>query len=310
MGYGFLSCWIPGPPARTESGFDFTESHWKKVFSEFEDSVYSLAQELEKLQTQKKELQTDITVLESKITDLRNAEKKGSNVFEEIRLKGLLNDLKQKLEENSELERQWGVEQKSFEQKALSLQELYNERIEADLNSTPPNASADILDSRLSDLAAIAQKWNRADALLRKYQRPEDEQKIPPLSFLKNFNSHDWENLQSVLDLLLDRKKSLDIKMEKWSQEEDELVNELKLQGKMQEFLDDIQRSNEDSGLPHGNLKRNDLEGMLGKTKRAGLEERLNDVRKNEAQSRTMLTQIGKIIDKIHGQMNLLKKGK
>ncbi len=293
-----------------ETSFEFSDSHWVKVLAEFEESVKGLTTDLENLQNQKKAHQEAIAGLESKINDLRQKEKEGSNLFEEIRLKGLLNDLKQKLEENSEIERQWVDVQKSFEQKALSLQELYNERIEYELNNTPPNASPALLDSRLTELASIAQKRNQVDAVLWKYKKSDVDQKIPPLTFLKKFNSRDSENLQSVLDLLMDRKKTMEVKMEKWSQEEDELVNELKLQGKMQEFLDDIQRSNEDLGLPHGNLKRNDLEGMLGKNKRATLESRLNDVRKSETQGQAMLEEIVKLIDKINGQINLLKKGR
>ena len=67
----------------------------------------SLTGDLEKLQSQKSTLQVEIDQLEAKTAALRKKSPESPNVFEEISLKNTLNDLKQKLEENSNLQRHW-----------------------------------------------------------------------------------------------------------------------------------------------------------------------------------------------------------
>ena len=100
---------------------------------------------------------------------------------------------------------------------------------------------------------------------------------LPALS-LSLPKTNDREGLQLTLDLIRDRKKDLEEQLEKWSIEQDEVKNELKLQGKMQEFLDGIRRMNEDSDFPSGNLKKSNLGNATGGKQRNKLEAHLNEL--------------------------------
>jgi hypothetical protein len=289
----------------TESGQmeNLTDKQWGSVFKQFEDSVLSLASELGLLISKEKNLQSDIKELQMRTKDLREKTKDDTNVFDEIRLKSLLNDLKQKLEENSEVARQIDEQQKALEQKTLSLISLYNDHIETSLKGLKVSSDSTVLDQRINDLAQTIQKRTEMETLLKKYQPRESMDNIPPISSISSIERNDKESLQLNLDLYRDRKKDIEDKLEKWTLEQDEVRNELKLQDKMQEFLENIQKINEDSDFPRGSIKRSDLEGVAGKNQGNKLSSRLNELQSNIDHGKILLTQIIKLIEKAQNQI-------
>ncbi|HTC19846.1 MAG TPA: hypothetical protein VK859_03300, partial [bacterium] len=105
----FLSGLAPPGPCYSQNsalpasntGVVLSDLQWKAVVTEFEDSVMDLSKGLEAGQDDLDVLKGNIDRLENKITELRQNSQKDSNVFDEIRLKGLLNDLKDDLEKSS-----------------------------------------------------------------------------------------------------------------------------------------------------------------------------------------------------------------
>jgi DNA repair exonuclease SbcCD ATPase subunit len=258
-----------------------------------------------------KDLQSDIKELQEKTKNLREKTKNNTNVFDEIRLKSLLNDLKQKLEENSEVVRQIDEQQKAVEQKTLSLISLYNDHIETSLKGLKVSSDAKELDRRIDELSKTIQKRNDMETLLKKYQPRESMDNVPPISSISNIERNDKDSLQLNLDLYRDRKKDIEDKLEKWTLEQDEVCNELKLQEKMQEFLENIQKINEDSDFPKGSIKRSDLEGVVGKNHGNKLSNRLIELQANIDHGKILLTQIIKLIEKVQNEianLNVRKK--
>lgn len=303
-----LPGWISGAPSG--SGVALSQDKWAVVLAQFEDSVSAGAQWLEKAKSDKEKIQSDIEKMEAKAAALRKETQGGANVFGEIRLKGILNDLKAKLEENSNLQHEWDDQQKDFEQKALSLTALYNERIESELEDTDSSAGSSGLDPKLSRLTSLIRKRNQVQYLLGKYRKSGDSEKLLSLASLDPLTTHDRENLQLAMDLFNDRKRDLSDQMEKWSLEEDQARNELKLQGKMQDFLEDIRQTNEDSDLPRDGLKRNDLEGLVGKGQKNKLETRVNELQEKIDRGEKTLAQIALLMDRVQHQMDSLNERK
>lgn len=282
------------------------DAKWKKVVAQFEESVSSLSAWLKNCQTEGKSLQTDIEKLEEKIAKLREKNKDGSGVIDEFRLKGLLNDLKDKLEKNADLQHQWDDKQKEFEQKAMSLVSLYNDRIDSDLQKNDASTQPSRLNSTFNELVSLIQKRKQTLELIKRYQKKTSSETQLPLTSFKDLKPGDKEGLLLTLDLIRDRKKGVEEQLEKWSIEEDEVKNELKLQGKMKDFLEDIQRMNEDSSFPHGSLKRSDLGDVTGDKEHKKLQTRLNDLQQKIDSDQITLTQINQLMANVQNQLDAL----
>ncbi len=307
--------WILGsPPAQERApgghGAPFSEEQWNSVLAQFEDSVSDLSKWLEKTRFEKQKIQSEIEKLETKINALRKNTSENTNVFDEIRLKRLLNSLKENLEKNSSLQHQWDDKQKDFEQKALSLVSLYNDKIEMELSNAVPTPGARDLDSKVDFLTALIQKRNQIQRLLAEYRKKSDGEKLLSVANFGSLKAHDRENLQLALDLFRDRKKELSEQLEKWALESEQAKNELKLQGKMQEFLEDIRQINEDTDLPRGGLKRRDLEGMVVKGQRGKLETRINELQSKIIHAQKTLVQISELMGKVQHQLDSLNERK
>ena len=106
-----LSWGEASPNSPAHSYVNLSDPQWENAVAHFESSIPIVVSLLEKEQAHLKELQSDIEKLEQKTAAIRQSSS-GSNVFDEIRLKGLLNELKGKLEENSNLQRKWEGKQK------------------------------------------------------------------------------------------------------------------------------------------------------------------------------------------------------
>jgi len=287
-------------------GVTLSPVQWTAVQDRFENDIATLIIWLEKYQSRKKALAADIADLQKKTTQLRDETRGESNVFKEIRLKELLNDLKDKLQENSTADHEADARQKDFEQKCLSLIDLYNGRIEYELEAGEVNAAPAQLDSKVNQLSDLAKKRNRVQQILKQYRKKEDHEKLAEVDSVSSLKTNDRETLQLTVDLFKDRQKSLQDQVEKWSLELDGLRNELKLQGEMKDFLKDIQNMNADANFPQGNLKQEDLDFLSGDSQKKKLISRLNEVQQKILLGQKLLAQINQLLTKAQGRLDSL----
>ncbi|HTA77289.1 MAG TPA: hypothetical protein VK791_09045 [bacterium] len=287
-------------------GVTLSSVQWTVVQERFENDIATLIIWLEKYQVQKKILTSEITDLQNKTMQLRDETRGESNVFKEIRLKELLNELKDKLQENSNADHEADTKQKDFEQKCLSLIDLYNGRIESELESGEVNAGPAQLDSKVNQLSDLAKKRNRIQQMLKQYRKKEDNQKLTEMSGVASLQTNDRETLQLTVDLFKDRQKSIREQVEKWSLELDGLRNELKLQGEMKDFLKDIQNMNADANFPQSNLKQEDLDFLSGDSQKKKLFTRLNEVQQKILLGQKLLAQINQLLIKAQGRLDSL----
>jgi hypothetical protein len=309
---GVLFLGIGGALAESNSaeGVALSSVQWTVVQDRFENDIATLIIWLEKYQIRKKTLASEITDLQTKTTQLRDETRVESNVFKEIRLKELLNDLKDKLQENSTADHEADTKQKDFEQKCLSLIELYNGRIESELESGEVNAAPAQLDSKVNQLSDLAKKRNRIQQILKQHQKKEDNEKLAEVGGVSSLKTNDRETLQLTVDLFKDRQKSIQEQVEKWSLELDGLRNELKLQGEMKDFLKDIQNMNADANFPQSNLKQEDLDFLSGDSQKKKLVSRLNEVQQKILLGQKLLAQINQLLIKAQGRLDSLSGSK
>jgi hypothetical protein len=279
------------------------------VMTRFEKETLAQVEKLDSTRNSQDKLQTQIQFLESKAKNLRGNSRTSLNVFEDAKLKACLSDLQQKLEENSKLEKQYQQARTEFEQKALSLLSLYNDWIDANL-VPPPDPSPASLDERLNALVWVAKKRAKLQYLLRNYRSSDEREPAFKASDFKGLDPRDREGRQLALDLLRDRKKTLGDHLDRLALEQEEIRNEIKLQGKMQDFLEDIQKMNEDSSFPRGSMKRNDLQSYMGKSSRNSLEGRLAQLEVEIAQGRQSLSQMDSSINRLEGGVRDKKGGR
>lgn len=300
----------PAAYSPSSTGVVLSDPQWQAAVSQFQNSIMILSNGLERDRTDLDLLQKKNERLEEKIEELRQNSQNGPNVFDDIKLKGLLNDLKDSLEKSSDLQHQQDNQQKEFEQKALSLIALYNDRIESELQPSSGALGPPKLQLKLDSLALLIQKRSHLQFLLKKYQKKTRDAESLPMESLNSLKTNDRESLQLTQDLIQDRKKALDEQLEKWSIEEDEVKNELKLQGKMQEFLAGIRRMNEDSDFPSGNLNKGDLGTAMGGKERIKLEKHLSEIQAFAQRGQETLAQLNQLMMKIQNQLESSKERK
>src|ERR1700679_1674578 len=269
-------------------GVTLSEAEWTGVQTRFESDITVLIDWFETYETRKKVLAGEISELQDKSAQLRDQ----SNLFKEIHLKELLNKLRDKLEENSDLDHEADLKRKEFEEKCLSLIDLYNGRIEYELESGETNLPSPQLKSQIDRLCLLARQRNRIQTVLNQYGQKEKNQKLSSVEKIFSTKTNDRETLQLTLDLFKDRQKNIQDQIEKWSLELDSLRNELKLQGEMKDFLKDIQDINADSNFPQGNLKQEDLEFLSGDSQKKKLFITLNEVQQKLLRGQKLLAQI------------------
>jgi cell division protein FtsB len=283
---------------------------WMAVQSRFEKEIAALIAWFQTYENRKKDLTLEISDLQDKTAHLRDETRDQSNLFKEIRLKELLNKLRDKLEENSNLDHEADLKRKEFEEKSLSLIDLYNSRIEFELESGETNVTPDQLKSKVDLLSELARQRNRVQVVLDQYGQREDKEKWGSVGEVFSAKTNDKETLQLTLDLFKDRQKNLQEQMEKWSLELDSLRNQLKLQGEMKDFLKDIQNMNADSNFPQGNLKQEDLEFLSGDSQKKKLLVRLDEVQKKISRGQKLLAQIEQLSVEVRGRLEPLNEDK
>ncbi|HTC20956.1 MAG TPA: hypothetical protein VK859_08920, partial [bacterium] len=178
------------------------------------------------------------------------------------------------------------------------------------LQSGSGSSDPSALQLKLDALGLLIEKRNRLQALIKKYQKTTNDAEPLPVLSLNLIKTNDREGLQLTMDLIRDRKKDLEEQLEKWSIEQDEVKNELKLQGKMQEFLDGIRRMNEDSDFPSGNLKKNSLGNATGDKQRSKLEVHLNELQAAIERGQASMSEMDQLMVKVQNQLEALGGGK
>ena len=291
-------------------GVALSESQWTAVQSRFEKDVAVLITWFETYENRKKDLTLEISDLQDKTAHLRDETRDQSNLFKEIRLKELLNKLKDKLEENSNSNHEADLKRKEFEEKSLSLIDLYNSRIEFELGSGETNVPPDQLKSKVDLLSDLARQRNRIQVVLERYGQRDDKEKLGSIVKFFSTKTTDRETLQLTLDLFKDRQKNLQEQIEKWSLELDSLRNELRLQGEMKDFLKDIQDMNANANFPQGNLKQEDLEFLSGDSQKKKLFLRLTEVQQKILRGQKLLAQIEQLSVEVQGRLKPLSEDK
>jgi hypothetical protein len=284
-------------------GVTLSGAQWTAVQSRFEKDVAALIAWFETYENRKRDLTLEISDLQDKTAHLRDETRDQSNLFKEIRLKELLNKLRDKLEENSNSDHEADIKRKEFEEKSLSLIDLYNSRIELELGSGEANVPPDQLKSKVDRLSDLARQRNRIQVVLERYGQRDDKEKLGSIGKVFSTKTDDRETLQLTLDLFKDRQKNLQEQIEKWSLELDSLRNELKLQGEMKDFLKDIQDMNANSSFPQGNLKQEDLEFLSGDSQKKKLFLRLNEVQQKILGGQKLLAQIEQLSAEVQGRL-------
>lgn len=301
--------WAQPVPAMS-SGATLTEAQWLQVQARLEAEISTSLSWLKDYQTQKAVLDSNIADLQSKTAELRSELRTDSNVFKEIRLKELLNELKDKLEENSKAEREADTKQKEFEQKCIDLSDLYNNHIELLLTQGDVTESGAALDAKVNEVTDLARKRNRVQTLLSQYRQKDQIDEPVELNAVAVLKTNDRETLQLTMDLFRDRQKNIQTQIQKWSLEMDSIHNELKLQGEMRDFLKDVHSMNADSNFPQNDLKQEDLEFLSTDVHKKKLNDRLNEVQQKILQGQKELAQIDILLTKVKGRLDRLSEGK
>lgn len=271
-----------------------------------EYSFLSAADWLEKNQQERSKLQGSIENLQEKIAYLRRQVGPNPNVIDEMRLKSNLNELQDQLQTDATLQRQQEEKQRQLEQQGTLLVSLYNDQIEAILGSSENQVSASVLDSKLELLTLYVRKRGHVQSLLSRFQSKNPAENLH--TFLSSVppKGNDKESLQLTLDLFHDRKTALEERLTKWSAEEEQVKNELKLQGKMREFMEDFQGMND---LPQTRVKEGELQGLVGKNQKNNLEARLSNVQGRISQGQKTLAQITQMMGRIQYQLDKFQRG-
>lgn len=291
---------------RPSEGVSLSSGQWLQVQDRFEKEIAVLLTWLEKYESHKKTLTANISDLQNQTARLRTETMQESNVFKEIHLKQLLNELRDRLQENSDLDHEADLKQKDIEQKCLSLIELYNSRIEMELEAGEGTPTPTQLDQKVNHLTELARKRNQLQTLLKQYRKNEAPEKLASIGSLASYKTNDRENLQLTLDLFKDRQKNLQDQLGKWSLEMEGLRNELKLQGEMKDFLSDIQSLNADSNFAQGHLKQGDLEFLSADSQKKKISIRLLELQEKMADGQKLLAQINQLLSKTQSRLDAL----
>ncbi len=307
---GFAATAWPQPAPAMSSGATLTEAQWLAVQARFEADISTLLTWLKDYQTNKAVLASDIADLQSKTTQLRSELRTDSNVFKEIRLKELLNELKDKLEDNSKMAREADAKQKEFEQKCINLSDIYNSHIEMLLAQGDITESATTLDAKVNQVTDLARKRNRVQTLLSQYRQKDRIDEPMQLNAVEVLKTNDRETLQLTMDLFKDRQKIIKEQIGKWTLEMESIRNELKLQGEMKDFLKDVHSMNADSNFPQNDLKQDDIEFLSTDSHKKKLNDRLNEVQQRILQGQKEDAQIDLLLTKVKGRLDRMNEGK
>lgn len=294
----------PLPSVGPSSGLSSVQ--WEDAYDRLEAEFILQTTSLTGLQKEMIREQQEMHDLDSQVAKLRHGKDPG--VFDQIRLNHLLNDLKDRLEKNAILQRQWTDCQKEHQQKGLSLISLLNDRIEGLLEMMGTSSSA--LAINLTTLSKLAQKRRQIQETLQRFESKKERSVDPPLSAFRSLGMNDLESLEMTLDLLKERQKALEEENQRLSLEASGIQDELKLQKKMQDFMVGIKRMNQDSGSPPEGFERSHLSGLYSEKNTEKLNNRLEQIQMSLSRNRSTGDQINQLISNVQERMNSLKERK
>jgi predicted nucleic acid-binding Zn-ribbon protein len=302
----FVFAQSASPPPSSGPSNGLSSLQWEAAYDRLEAEFILQTTALTGLQKEMIKEQEEMHGLDSQVAKLRHGQDPG--VFDQIRLNHLLNDLKDHLEKNAVLQRQWTDSQKEHQQKGLSLISLLNDRIEGLLEMTGTNSSA--LTTNLTTLSKLAQKRRQIQETLQRFESKKERSVDPPLSAFRSLGTNDLESLEMTLDLLKERQKALEEENQRLSLEANGIQGELKLQKKMKDFLIGIKRMNQDSGSPPEGFERSHLSGLYSGRNPEKLSGRLEQIQMFLSRNRSTGDQINHLISNVQERMNSLKERK
>ncbi len=276
---------------------------WEQSIQTFEKAVSDQAKDLAKNEDRRGKLHGEIEKLEVKTTALRN--QNTLNLFDQLRLKKMLNDLQGELEAESSLKQQWRDLLESFEQKSLSLLSLYDEEIGRQLDATTGDQSK----GQLGALTETARKRQALQTLIDRFPEASVDERMPPLSLLEKTDNQTAGNLSTTLDILQQREKQLEEKIEKADVRAAELGQEVDLQSKMRDFLSDVRKMNEDSSVPRESLNQGDLQTLESQTQDSNFQKEIEADQKQKVKDQSDLAQVRQYIQAVQAQIQNLSGG-
>ncbi|HET9870888.1 MAG TPA: hypothetical protein VFR02_10395 [bacterium] len=276
---------------------------WTRSIAGFETAVSAQARALADNRRRQERLGSEIAALETKTAALRD--QASGNLFDQLRLKKLLAELQGKLEAQAALKQDRDARLADFEQKGLSLLSLYNESISRQLDLPEGSEPGDRLDS----VIATVRKRQALQGLLDRFPGAPDDQRMAPLSLLDQSGGRDLASLKTTLDILQDREKELQTRIEKADVRAAELNQEITLQGKMRDFLSDMRKMNEASSFPRESLNRADLQALESQAQDSNLKRGIQAAQKRQDQDRADLEQVRRYIRSVQARIQEWKGG-
>lgn len=289
----------PTPAASTPSGFEV-------LLAKFEKEVAATAAVLKELRSDRIALESDIAKLKEESVALHRRLDGTPNVIVEVRLKAILGDLRKKLSMQSALQQRWDALRREYEEKALSLLSLYNDRIENRISGNTTFMDAEATEKVLLELVETTRKRQALQASLDEYRRENpgtnpasswDLEKLPP--------SRDREGLLLTMRLLKDRRREIEDRYERSILREEEILKEIRLRERLREFMDDIERMRGDSS---SSTKQRDLDWVRGQNEALQLREQLLQIRKQREKDQFTLVQLDAYLDRLESRFRELPR--
>lgn len=284
-----------------------TPSIEASILSRFEKEVAAEIDSLEKMSRQRKQTEKKIIQLKEESSALHRKLAAGTNVLAELRLKAVLGELHGRLESQSILEGRWETLRRDFEEKALSLLSLYNDRIEQEIASAEAFLDPSRSGQRLDALVDLARKRSVLQERLERYRGSGNEGTGVAGNLSNLPSSRDRESLELALRLLKDRRRDTETRIEQSILQEEETLKEIRLQERMREFMNDVEHRREGSTFGPPGSARRELEWMGGKGKIEPLRRKLQDLRKQREKDQLTLIQLEAYLDQTSYRLKNLK---
>lgn len=283
---------------------------WDRAVARFEGEVQDLSSRLDTLNGELRRLKVETARLQGEVRNLRSSSESGPHPLREARLKDLLAALQPKVERVAELEAEREHLRRRWEEKAVSLLKLYDDRIDEVLGSAGPFLDPTLAEALLEPVVRLVRKRGRLqESLSRRQKGPRLEEEPDSMPVLPQGGKSDALGLRLTLGLLKDRKGELEARLERSYLEEEEILKEIRLQERMREFLRDVERMGEDATFPPPGAGDAELRMFLGRQEARRLEERLREVRARREEDKLRLFQIEHYLETVRFQLEKKEGG-
>ncbi len=275
----------------------------------FEKQVTELAARLSRMNEEMAKLQKESERLKEESSILRGKLESSSSLLVEARLKALLNTLRGKLEAQTDGENRREALRGEFEEAALSLMSLYNDSIEREITSTEAFVNPAGSEKGVNTLVDLARKRSKLQSLIELHRKsPTSSSAVSQKAPLEDLPPlKDRESVMLAIRLLKDRRVELETRQEESALKENEILQEIRLQERMREFMEDIAHLRDNTAYPSAGGKLGDLGWMQGRDRISHLRKRHQEILRQREKDQTALIQLDAYLDQMNYQLNQLK---